>query len=92
MNLTIHRGSKEIGGSCVEVESQGQRLLIDIGLPLIFAIWRKTQASPNTNLLSLIPNTVVLGNWTIDVSVYATPEGAISTSAPYELLPLIKLK
>ena len=34
MNLTIHRGSKEIGGSCVEVESQGQRLLIDLGLPL----------------------------------------------------------
>ena len=34
MNLTIHRGSKEIGGSCVEVESQDQRLLIDFGLPL----------------------------------------------------------
>jgi ribonuclease J len=34
MNLTIHRGSKEIGGSCVEVESQGKRLLIDLGLPL----------------------------------------------------------
>jgi len=34
MNLTIHRGSKEIGGSCVEVESQGKRLLIDFGLPL----------------------------------------------------------
>jgi ribonuclease J len=34
MNLIIHRGSKEIGGSCVEVESQGQRLLLDLGLPL----------------------------------------------------------
>ena len=34
MNLTIHRGSNEIGGTCVEVESQGQRLLLDIGLPL----------------------------------------------------------
>lgn len=34
MNLTIHRGSKEIGGSCVELESLGQRLLIDLGLPL----------------------------------------------------------
>lgn len=34
MNLTIHRGSKEIGGNCVEVNSQGMRLLIDIGLPL----------------------------------------------------------
>jgi ribonuclease J len=34
MNLVIHRGSNQIGGSCVEVESQGRRLLIDLGLPL----------------------------------------------------------
>jgi ribonuclease J len=34
MNLVIHRGSNQIGGSCVEVESQGGRLLIDLGLPL----------------------------------------------------------
>lgn len=34
MRVCIHRGSKQIGGSCVEVESLGQRLLIDLGLPL----------------------------------------------------------
>ncbi len=34
MKIIIHRGSKEIGGSCVEVEARGQRLLLDIGLPL----------------------------------------------------------
>ena len=34
MKVCIHRGSKEIGGSCVELESQGQRILIDLGLPL----------------------------------------------------------
>ena len=34
MNIVIHRGCKEIGGSCVEIESQGKRLLIDFGLPL----------------------------------------------------------
>ncbi|MFO7461389.1 MAG: MBL fold metallo-hydrolase, partial [Desulfatiglandales bacterium] len=34
MGACIHRGSKQIGGSCVEVESGGQRLLIDFGLPL----------------------------------------------------------
>ncbi|MFC2070081.1 MBL fold metallo-hydrolase, partial [Chloroflexota bacterium] len=28
------RGSKQIGGSCVEFESGGKRLLIDLGLPL----------------------------------------------------------
>lgn len=34
MRACIHRGSKQIGGSCVEVENNGQRLLIDLGLPL----------------------------------------------------------
>jgi ribonuclease J len=34
MRICIHRGSKQIGGSCVEIESCGQRLLIDLGLPL----------------------------------------------------------
>jgi ribonuclease J len=34
MRIKIHRGAKEIGGSCVELESQGQRILIDLGLPL----------------------------------------------------------
>jgi len=35
MNVCIHRGSKEIGGSCVEViSSDGKRLIIDLGLPL----------------------------------------------------------
>jgi ribonuclease J len=35
MKLTIHRGSKEIGGSCVELRSGGSRILIDLGLPLV---------------------------------------------------------
>jgi ribonuclease J len=34
MQVCVHRGSKQIGGSCVEVESHSQRLLIDMGLPL----------------------------------------------------------
>jgi ribonuclease J len=34
MRICIHRGAKEIGGSCVELESQGQRLILDLGLPL----------------------------------------------------------
>ena len=34
MRVCIHCGSKQIGGSCVEIKTQGQRLLIDLGLPL----------------------------------------------------------
>lgn len=35
MIITIHRGSNEIGGSCVEIEGNaGTKILVDIGLPL----------------------------------------------------------
>ncbi len=32
--LTIHRGTNQIGGSCVEMATANTRILIDIGLPL----------------------------------------------------------
>ncbi len=35
MNILIHRGTHEIGGSCVELESNGSRIVIDIGMPLV---------------------------------------------------------
>lgn len=35
MNLIIHRGAHEIGGSCVEVQAAGTRILIDFGMPLV---------------------------------------------------------
>jgi ribonuclease J len=35
MILTIHRGTHEIGGSCVELSTESTRILIDIGLPLV---------------------------------------------------------
>lgn len=34
MRARIHRGAREIGGSCVEVEADGARLVIDLGMPL----------------------------------------------------------
>ena len=34
MRLRIHRGTKEIGGTCIEVEAGGKRLVLDVGLPL----------------------------------------------------------
>jgi len=34
VRVCIHRGTKEIGGTCVEVESQGKRIVLDVGLPL----------------------------------------------------------
>jgi len=34
MNLIIHSGTHGIGGSCVEIQSQNTRVIIDIGIPL----------------------------------------------------------
>lgn len=34
MKVCIHRGTQEIGGNCIEIESQGKRIVFDIGLPL----------------------------------------------------------
>lgn len=34
MQLTIHRGSRQIGGSCVEVASGKTRIILDVGTPL----------------------------------------------------------
>jgi ribonuclease J len=34
MNLTVHRGTKRIGGTCIEVSYGEDRVLLDLGLPL----------------------------------------------------------
>lgn len=34
MKLIIHRGTHEIGGSCIEIANAGKRIVLDIGLPL----------------------------------------------------------
>ena len=46
MRFCIHRGSQEIGGTCVELEAQGARILLDLGQPLDAA-----EATPD-----LLPN------------------------------------
>ena len=33
-NVCIHRGAKQIGGTCIELEQDGARLILDLGLPL----------------------------------------------------------
>jgi ribonuclease J len=32
--ICIHRGTLEIGGSCVELNLDGARVVVDVGLPL----------------------------------------------------------
>ena len=35
MNLLIHRGTHEIGGTCVEVTHKSSRIVLDLGMPLV---------------------------------------------------------
>ncbi|MGM0609300.1 MAG: MBL fold metallo-hydrolase [Candidatus Muiribacteriota bacterium] len=34
MKICIHRGTNEIGGNCIELESNGKRIILDLGIPL----------------------------------------------------------
>jgi ribonuclease J len=34
MKVRIHRGTKQIGGACIEIENAGERIVLDFGLPL----------------------------------------------------------
>ena len=34
MRVRIHRGTHEVGGNCIELEFGGQRILLDLGMPL----------------------------------------------------------
>jgi ribonuclease J len=59
MRCRIHRGCHEIGGNCVEVESQGKRIILDIGLPLkveTAATVPNNAVQNNTGLSNALPN------------------------------------
>ncbi len=34
MRLTIHRGTHEIGGNCIEISTERSRIILDVGMPL----------------------------------------------------------
>ena len=34
MQITIHRGTHEIGGNCIEIATENTRIILDVGMPL----------------------------------------------------------
>ena len=49
MKIKIHRGAKEVGGSCVEISSGTSTIIVDLGLPLDFNGEKSTKAClPNS--------------------------------------------
>src|SRR3989338_5381679 len=51
MHFIIHRGSNEIGGSCVEVKSRNSRIVIDIGVPIVTTSGKRFDFKDYRNLL-----------------------------------------
>src|SRR5262245_30268800 len=37
MRLTVYRGTKEIGGNCIEIATATSRIILDVGMPLVDA-------------------------------------------------------
>ena len=35
VQLIVHRGTREIGGNCVEVRTDSTRIILDVGMPLV---------------------------------------------------------
>jgi ribonuclease J len=58
--VCIHRGTQQIGGTCIELACQGKRILLDLGLPL---------DAGDTDPISLVP--AVPGLNTPDASLLA---------------------
>jgi ribonuclease J len=61
MKLRVHRGTREIGGTCIELESAGSRILLDLGLPLDSKNLESAQlpnvssfSEPDASLLAII--------------------------------------
>ena len=50
MLLMIHRGSRQIGGNCVEVAAEGVRILLDLGIPLDVEDPQKVELPPTLKL------------------------------------------
>jgi len=55
MRITIHRGSHEIGGTCIELATSSTRILLDAGLPL-------SPDSAKIDISSLKPDAVVISH------------------------------
>jgi ribonuclease J len=62
MNIIIHRGTKEVGGSCVEINCKDTCILVDFGLPLTFDI----SDDINSVLPEPLYSNIVNGNKKID--------------------------
>jgi len=65
MNIIIHRGTKEVGGSCIEIKCKDSCVLVDFGLPLSFD-FNDEHDDINSVLPQPLYSNIVKGNKKID--------------------------
>lgn len=65
MNITIHRGTKEVGGLCIEISCKDSCILIDFGIPLSFDF----DEDINSVLPEPLYSDIINGNKKIDALV-----------------------
>lgn len=93
MKITIHRGTKEIGGSCVELTTASTRLVLDLGLPLVDAERepfdsRSALAKPIRTLISEKVIPAISGLFEMD---HPAPDGILLSHAHLDHSGLIHL-
>lgn len=59
MKYKIHRGSNEIGGTCIEVSTDRTTILLDLGLPL-------SKRTPDPDLKAIRPDAVLISHPHLD--------------------------
>jgi ribonuclease J len=101
MKVRIHRGAAEIGGSCIEVESSGQRILLDVGMPLagVDNLHPPVPAIGSTSLCGIVishPHQDHYGllPWmprAVPVAMGAAAKRILRAAAPYTKHPVINL-
>jgi len=61
VKITIHRGAREIGGSCIQIESGGESIIIDAGMPLLNKDGSEFSGDPK-NILPKISGMFIAGD------------------------------
>lgn len=71
MRVRIHRGASEIGGNCIEIETSGYRLVLDLGKPLDVDVDAVIELPPvaglatgdDPNLLGVLVSHLHMDHW-----------------------------
>jgi ribonuclease J len=94
MRVRIHRGTQEIGGTCIELAAEGARILLDLGYPSIDGL------SGGGDLLALVLSHGHVDHWglahlagpALPVALGAATHRILRAAAPFVPKPYVPVK